>query len=62
MAHLPILCDERSIPFIYVPTRSQMGPALGIDLGAAAACIIETGESEGLIEQIVTAIKKIRQG
>jgi hypothetical protein len=39
-----------------------MGPALGIDLGAAAACIIEPGESEGLIEQIITGIKKIRNG
>jgi len=62
VAHLPILCDERNIPFVYVPTKSQMGPALGIDLGAAAACIIEPGESEGLIEQIVNAIKKIRNG
>ena len=62
VAHLPILCDERSIPYVYVPTKSQMGPALGIDLGAAAACIIEPGESEGLIEQIVNAIKKIRTG
>jgi large subunit ribosomal protein L7Ae len=62
VAHLPILCDERSIPYVYVPTRSQMGPALGIDLGAAAACIVEPGESEGLITQIVDAIKKIRTG
>lgn len=62
VAHLPILCDERSIPFVFVPTRSQMGPALGIDLGAAAACIIEPGDSQGLIDQIVEAIKKIRTG
>jgi len=62
VAHLPILCDERSIPYVYVPTKSQMGPALGIDLGAAAACITEPGESEGLIEQIVNAIKKIKTG
>lgn len=60
VAHLPILCDERNIPYVFVPTRSQMGPALGIDLGAAAACIIESGDSQGLIDQIVEAIKKIR--
>lgn len=62
VAHLPILCDERNIPYVFVPTRSQMGPALGIDLGAAAACIIEPGDSQGLIDQIVEAIKKIRAG
>lgn len=60
VAHLPILCDERNIPYVYVPTKSQMGPALGIDIGAAAACIVEPGDSQGLIDQIVTAIKKLR--
>ncbi len=60
VAHLPILCDERNVPYVFVPTRSQMGPALGIDIGAAAACIVEAGDSQGLIDQIVEAIKKIR--
>src|SRR5215470_18927695 len=39
VAHLPIICDERSVPFVFVPTRASMGPALGIDVGAASACI-----------------------
>lgn len=62
VAHLPILCEERNIPYIYVPNKSQMGPALGIDIGAAAACIVDPGESKELIDQIIDSLKKIKKG
>jgi large subunit ribosomal protein L7Ae len=56
VAHLPILCEERSVPYVYVPSKTQMGPALGIDVGAAAAAITELGDAQGLVEQIVSAV------
>lgn len=61
VAHLPILCDERKVPYIYVPSRAQMGPALGIDVGAASACIVEFGEGASLGEQIISAITKLKK-
>ncbi len=61
VAHLPILCEERKIPYIYVPTKERIGPAVGIDVGAAAACITEPGEAAGLIEQIVNAVAKLKK-
>lgn len=60
VAHLPLLCEERNIPYVFVPTKGQMGPALGIDVGAAAACIVDPADSYALVEQIVTALKKAR--
>lgn len=62
VAHLPILCEERGAPYIYVPSKAQMGPALGIDLGSAAACVVEPGEAQGLIDQIVSALDKLKKG
>jgi len=62
VAHLPILCEERNIPYIFVPSKAQMGPALGIDVSAAAACVVEPGEAQGLIEQIVEALSKLKKG
>lgn len=60
VAHLPIICDERTIPYVFVPTRSNMGPALGIDVGSASACIIEPGEAQPLIDQVVSAVQKLK--
>jgi len=59
VAHLPILCEERKIPYVYVPSKERMGPALGIQVGAAAACITDPGEAGGLLEQLVNALQKL---
>jgi large subunit ribosomal protein L7Ae len=61
VAHLPILCEERKIPYIFVPSKAQMGPSLGIDIGAAAAAIIEPGEGQGLLDQLIEAVSKLRK-
>ncbi|MCL5068455.1 MAG: 50S ribosomal protein L7Ae [Thaumarchaeota archaeon] len=60
VAHLPIICDERNVPFVFVPTRASMGPALGIEVGAASACIIESGDAQPLIDQVITAVAKLK--
>lgn len=56
VAHLPILCEERNAAFIFVPSKQQLGASLGIDVGSAAATIIEAGEAQHIIEQVVTSI------
>jgi large subunit ribosomal protein L7Ae len=62
VAHLPLLCDERKIPCIFVPTKEQIGKAMGIDVPAAAACIVKEGEATGLLKEIVTRIEQIKRG
>ncbi len=60
VAHLPIICEERSVPYVFVPTRASMGPALGMDVGAASACIVEAGDSQPLVDQVVAAVSKLK--
>ena len=56
VAHLPILCEERNAAFVFVPSKQQLGVSLGIDVGSAAATIIDAGEAQHIIEQVVTAM------
>ncbi len=58
VAHLPIICDERRCHYVYVPTKEELGKALGIDVGTAAACIIDAGEGQQVLEQIINTIRK----
>jgi large subunit ribosomal protein L7Ae len=62
VAHLPILCEERNAPFIFVPSKQQLGASLGIDVGSAAATIIDAGEAQHIIEQVVTSIGSLKGG
>jgi large subunit ribosomal protein L7Ae len=62
VAHLPILCEERNAPFIFVPSKQQLGASLGIDVGSAAATIIDAGEAQHIVEQVVTSIGSLKGG
>ena len=60
--HLPPLCDEKKIPYVYVPSKMELGRAAGIDVAAASACIIEAGEAKDLVKEIIEKVEKIRKG
>jgi large subunit ribosomal protein L7Ae len=62
IAHLPLLCDERKIPYVFVPSKDQLGSAVGIDVPCAAACVIKEGEATGLVKEIVTRIEQVKRG
>ncbi|MCS7096085.1 MAG: 50S ribosomal protein L7Ae [Candidatus Bathyarchaeota archaeon] len=62
VAHLPLLCDEKKIPYIYVPSKEKIGNAVGIDVPASAACIVNEGEAAGLVKEIVKRVEQIRKG
>ncbi|MEM5777047.1 MAG: 50S ribosomal protein L7Ae [Candidatus Aenigmatarchaeota archaeon] len=55
--HLPIICNEKKCPFIYVSSKEELGRAAGINVPTAAACIIESGEAKELINEIIQALK-----
>ena len=60
VAHLPILCEERNTPYIFVPSKEQLGASLGMDVGSAAATILDPGEAQTIVEQVLNSIKPLR--
>jgi len=62
VAHLPILCEEHGIPYGFVPSRQELGKALGIDVTSAAAAIIDSGDAQHIVDQIVASLSQIKGG
>jgi large subunit ribosomal protein L7Ae len=60
VAHLPILCEERNTPYIFVPSKEQLGASLGMDVGSAAATILDPGEAQTIVEQVLNSIQPLR--
>jgi len=60
VAHLPIICEERKIPYVFVPAKQKIGSAIGIDVPAAAACIIELGDAAPLVTEINKRLEEIK--
>jgi len=61
VAHLPIICDERKIPYVFVPNKQKIGSAVGIDVPAAAACIVELGDATSLVKEINKRLEGIKK-
>lgn len=60
LAHIPALCDERSVPYAYVPTKTELGNAIGLEKPTASIAIVDVGKGKSLYEEIVTAIKTLK--
>lgn len=61
VAHLPIICDERKIPYVFVPSKAQIGPAIGIDVPTASAAIIDAGEGAQILEQVTQELIRLKK-
>lgn len=59
--HLPIMCEEKNIPFIFVASKNKLGSALGIDVPSASAAIIEAGEAQRLIDDLTKKLKDLQK-
>jgi len=59
VAHLPLLCDERKAPYVFVPEKQRIGQAVGLMVGSAAASIEEPGDGKELLDEIVSKLKEI---
>ncbi|MFQ6130212.1 MAG: 50S ribosomal protein L7Ae [Candidatus Hadarchaeaceae archaeon] len=61
VAHLPPLCDEKGIPYIYVPSKRELGAAAGINVGAAAITIAEAGRAAAAVKEIVERVRELKK-
>ncbi len=60
VAHIPVLADEKEIPYIYLPTKEQVGGAAGLTVGTASACIVNAGEAAGAVEEIIEKVAELK--
>ncbi len=58
--HLPYLCEEKKVPYIYVPSKKRLGEAAGISVAAASVAILDPGDAKQLFEEIAKAANDLR--
>jgi large subunit ribosomal protein L7Ae len=60
LAHIPLLCEEKGVPYGYVPSKEELGRAAGLKVSTASIAVTDPGEGESLIAEIVKSIKEIK--
>ena len=59
--HLPLLCEEKGVPYGYVPSKADLGRAAGLEVAAASVCIVEPGEAAKELEEIIKEIETLKK-
>lgn len=62
VAHLPLLCEERKVPYLYVPSKAELGRAAGLDVNCAAVSILDPGDAAGTLEELAKTANELRGG
>ena len=56
MCHLPAVCEEKSIPYTYTPSRVDLGAAMGVKRGTVSLLIREHPDYKDLFDELKSEI------
>jgi len=58
--HLPLLCEEKKVPYLYVPSKKKLGEMAGIEVQASSVAIVDPGEAKDLVEELIKAYEELK--
>lgn len=61
LAHMPFLCEERNVPYIYVPAKQELGRAAGLDVPTASVAVIDPGKGKAILEELAAKVAQLRK-
>ncbi|KAK4996516.1 RNA binding protein snu13, partial [Elasticomyces elasticus] len=60
LLHLPLLCEDKNVPYVYVPSKAALGRACGVSRAVISASIT-TNEASELMQQIRALKEKVER-
>ena len=61
LIHVPMLCEEKRIPYLYVPKKQRLGQSAGLSKSAASVAVVDAGDGKGLLEEIAQAFPTLKK-
>jgi large subunit ribosomal protein L7Ae len=58
--HIPLLCEEKGIPYVYVQKKEDLGQKVKLKSSAAVA-IMEPGNAKQLLTELIDKFKEIKK-
>jgi len=59
--HLPLLCEEKKIPYSYISTKKELGEKAGIEVGTASIAITDEGSAKKELDEIVKRVNELKK-
>ncbi len=61
LMHMPALCEERNVPYAFVPSRAELGNACGLEKPTASVAILDAGKGKPLLEDLAKKIADLKK-
>ena len=61
LVHIPMLCEEKRIPYVYVPKKQRLGQSAGLTKSAASVAVVEAGEAKALLEELTQTLPTLKK-
>merc|ERR1712015_34761 len=56
MCHLPAVCEEKNLPYVYTPSRQDLGSAMGVKRGCLMVMVREHEDYKELYDELKAEI------
>ncbi|MFZ0891042.1 MAG: 50S ribosomal protein L7Ae [Thermoplasmata archaeon] len=61
LVHVPMLCEEKRIPYLYVPKKQRLGQSAGLTKSAASVAVVEAGEAKILLDELAQSYAALKK-
>lgn len=61
LAYMPPLCEEKDIPYGYVPNQRELGSAAGIEVSSSSVAVIDPGEEREELESVIAELEELKE-
>jgi len=52
VAHIPLLCEEKKVPFVFPSNKKKLGKTSGIEVNTSAIAVLDAGDAKGIIKDL----------
>jgi large subunit ribosomal protein L7Ae len=60
--HIPTLCEQKKVAFTYVPSKLELGKAIGMSVPCAAIAVENQGNASTAIKEIISKVTGTSSG
>ena len=61
LAHMPLLCEEKAVPYAYVPSKQELGVAAGLGKATASCAILDPGKGKQMMDELAAKTRALKK-
>jgi large subunit ribosomal protein L7Ae len=59
VAHIPLLCEEKGVPYVYVSAKQDLGNSSGLKVPTAAVAVLDPGRAKPVNDELVAKVSEL---